>query len=549
MADILARNPKLDDVIRRAANRLGENHGLTRDTHGMMIDNDGNSVKYVGSNGQHPSRLGQPKPNNIDGWHRTLSEELDAVGKEDDDINNDGKVDKSDSYLKNRRKTISKALKKEIDEQCGELGEQCGGMNSSNVFEYMEMDEIMGTFGETGEMEMEEVTGASSSGSFEGPLFGPMTESEKILKSVIRKEISKKISKTQLKESLKNRITKNILNEKAFYNTGNFKYEKPTKLPGEIKNIPGMKQTDASLKVSKSENDNYLKHFDKKIKDYLDFENNSHPDFPHQNNSKTDYKSPMYRNTAEDEEFIDDFRGMGLEDANGADLLDRMDDYLSGSQETGNAQTGKDGEALGNVVPNKVGERIAKKVKRKKEKIAQQKSKMTNLRGMTPDVQTTKSLKESNIVNEQNSQMLALFQASAGGDAGAQCQLCKMVYAFSSTKRQQNCMCSSNCPCSTNTWSAALQCKLCKMVYAFSSTKRQQNCMCSSCPCTQEHLSPKNPLGVDNTFKGPKEDMPSYADDKMMTPDVQTTKSLKESKVSKDINKIKHLFNYTDKTQ
>ena len=313
-----------------------------------------------------------------------------------------------------------------------------------------------------------------------------------------------------------------------------------------------MKQTDASLKVSKSENDNYLKHFDKKIKDYLDFENNSHPDFPHQNNSKTDYKSPMYRNTAEDEEFIDDFRGMGLEDANGADLLDRMDDYLSGSQETGNAQTGKDGEALGNVVPNKVGERIAKKVKRKKEKIAQQKSKMTNLRGMTPDVQTTKSLKESNIVNEQNSQMLALFQASAGGDAGAQCQLCKMVYAFSSTKRQQNCMCSSNCPCHTNTWSASLQCKLCKMVYAFSSTKRQQNCMCSSCSCTEEHLSPTNPLGVDNTFKGPKgpkEDMPSYADDKMMTPDVQTTKSLKESKVSKDINKIKHLFNYTDKTQ
>ena len=30
MADILARNPKLDDVIRRAANRLGENHGLNK---------------------------------------------------------------------------------------------------------------------------------------------------------------------------------------------------------------------------------------------------------------------------------------------------------------------------------------------------------------------------------------------------------------------------------------------------------------------------------------------------------------------------------------
>ena len=406
MKDILARNPKLEDVIRRAANRLGENHGLTRDNHGAMIDNNGDSMKYVGSNGQHPSRVNQPKSNNIDGWHRTLSEELDAVGKEDDDINNDGKVDKSDSYLKNRRKTISKALKKEIDEQCGELGEQCGGMNSSNVFEYMEMDEIMDTFGETGEMEMDEVTGASSSGSFEGPLFGPMTESEKILKSVIREEVSKKINKENLKESLKNRMVKNILNEKDYF-SGKLKYEKPSKLPGEIKNIPGMKQTDASLKVSKSENDDYLKHFDKKIKDYLDFENNSHPEFPHQNNSKTDYKSPMYRNTAEDQEFIDDFRGMGLEDANGVDLLDRMEDYLSGSQETGNAQTGKDGEALGNVVPNKVGEKLAKKVKRKKEKIAKQKSKMTNLRGITPDVQTTTTLKED--VNKDISKIKHLF--------------------------------------------------------------------------------------------------------------------------------------------
>ena len=110
---------------------------------------------------------------------------------------------------------------------------------------------------------MEEVTGASSAGSYEGPLFGPMTESEKILKSVIKEEVSKKV-KTQ---SLKNRLV-----EKAFYNTGEFKYEKPTKLPGEIKNMPGMKQTDSSLKKSKSENTKYLKAFDKKIKDYLDFE-------------------------------------------------------------------------------------------------------------------------------------------------------------------------------------------------------------------------------------------------------------------------------------
>jgi hypothetical protein len=44
--------------------------------------------------------------------YEILSEELDAVGKEDKDINNDGDVDKTDSYLHNRRKKIAKAMKK-----------------------------------------------------------------------------------------------------------------------------------------------------------------------------------------------------------------------------------------------------------------------------------------------------------------------------------------------------------------------------------------------------------------------------------------------------
>lgn len=38
---------------------------------------------------------------------------LDPVGKEDADINNDGKVDSTDSYLKNRRKAIAKNMKEE----------------------------------------------------------------------------------------------------------------------------------------------------------------------------------------------------------------------------------------------------------------------------------------------------------------------------------------------------------------------------------------------------------------------------------------------------
>jgi len=42
-----------------------------------------------------------------------MSEKLDPVGQEDKDINNDGKVNKTDKYLLNRRKVISKNIKKE----------------------------------------------------------------------------------------------------------------------------------------------------------------------------------------------------------------------------------------------------------------------------------------------------------------------------------------------------------------------------------------------------------------------------------------------------
>jgi len=38
---------------------------------------------------------------------------LDPVGKEDDDVNNDGKKDKTDDYLKNRREKVAKAISKD----------------------------------------------------------------------------------------------------------------------------------------------------------------------------------------------------------------------------------------------------------------------------------------------------------------------------------------------------------------------------------------------------------------------------------------------------
>ena len=45
------------------------------------------------------------------------AEGLDPVGKEDDDINNDGKVDKTDKYLANRRKAVAKNIKEGDDHE------------------------------------------------------------------------------------------------------------------------------------------------------------------------------------------------------------------------------------------------------------------------------------------------------------------------------------------------------------------------------------------------------------------------------------------------
>lgn len=47
----------------------------------------------------------------------SLLEELDPVGKEDSDINNDGKADKTDKYLANRRKAIAKNIKEGGDHE------------------------------------------------------------------------------------------------------------------------------------------------------------------------------------------------------------------------------------------------------------------------------------------------------------------------------------------------------------------------------------------------------------------------------------------------
>jgi hypothetical protein len=50
----------------------------------------------------------------MDKYEKTQKEGLDPVGKEDSDVNNDGKKDKTDKYLMNRRKAIGSAIKNKM---------------------------------------------------------------------------------------------------------------------------------------------------------------------------------------------------------------------------------------------------------------------------------------------------------------------------------------------------------------------------------------------------------------------------------------------------
>ena len=69
-----------------------------------------------------------------------VNEKLDPVGQEDDDVNNDGKVDKTDKYLKNRREKVGQAIaakkdgKKKVDaEDLEEEEEVANGMTAKEL--------------------------------------------------------------------------------------------------------------------------------------------------------------------------------------------------------------------------------------------------------------------------------------------------------------------------------------------------------------------------------------------------------------------------------
>ena len=174
-------------------------------------------------------------------------------------------------------------------------------------------------------------------------------EMKRIMSEEIEKELTLKGLKTRLSEAVK---SKNA--------------------------TPGIANTERVLKQSGRDNKEYIDSVVKKVKDYLKFDGNSNPEFPHQEQSKTDYTSPMYRNSTEQEDYVDTWRGGGMSDLEydtepSDEFKDRFSKYLEGSSETGNSSyKGTDGVDVGNVVnvkKDKTGEKIKRILKQKHEKL------------------------------------------------------------------------------------------------------------------------------------------------------------------------------------
>jgi len=104
-------NAKHDDHI----------HNIHQDQKRREIDTDFHAkkreieLKHMEHGHPHDVNLNDMVPAIVHRYknYGKTNEGLDSVGKEDDDVNNDGKTDKSDDYLKNRRKAISASMKKE----------------------------------------------------------------------------------------------------------------------------------------------------------------------------------------------------------------------------------------------------------------------------------------------------------------------------------------------------------------------------------------------------------------------------------------------------
>ncbi len=114
--------------------------------------------------------------------------------------------------------------------------------------------------------------------------------------------------------------------------------------------VPGL---DAVKRAHSQADGKDLKDSAQKIKDYLSFSGNTNPEFPEQVGE--DKEKEAYRNTDKEEEFVDTYRGKGLQDLDydnkpSKEFIERLRMALEGDPKMGNGQ--KD---TANTIPSNVG--------------------------------------------------------------------------------------------------------------------------------------------------------------------------------------------------
>jgi hypothetical protein len=72
---------------------------------------------------------------------KAMGEKLDPVGHEDADINNDGKVDKTDKYLKHRRDVIAKNLHEDHEASMAKAELRDMLMNGAKIYQLIQPGE------------------------------------------------------------------------------------------------------------------------------------------------------------------------------------------------------------------------------------------------------------------------------------------------------------------------------------------------------------------------------------------------------------------------
>jgi len=135
------------------------------------------------------------------------------------------------------------------------------------------------------------------------------------------------------------------------------------------KEATGLKKTEKVLGKNKSEGDTYFKELAKKMTNYLKdstkgkYEMNPE-NFPQSNyDMEKEHKEMKYNPSEAVEEYIDAFSYPGMTNLVYDEIKpddERIHKQLKGDSTFGNAVTDKEGKALGNVVPSKVGDKFAK---------------------------------------------------------------------------------------------------------------------------------------------------------------------------------------------